>query len=64
MDITKTGTTTISISVGLSNPKQPKGGTYNRLNSLLVHRKEPWNDVITRLLDYWDEGHNNGSAPR
>lgn len=53
------GTTTISISVGPSTKDAPKGGNYNRMEKILVHRKEPWNDVLTRLLDYWDEGHKD-----
>ena len=57
MDMTVPGTTTITISVGPSNPKQPRGGNYNRMEKLLVHRKEPWNDVLTRLLDYYEDNH-------
>ena len=57
MDMNKPGTTTITITVGPSSQRMPRGGNYNRMEKLLVHRKEPWNDVLTRLLDFYEDNH-------
>lgn len=29
--------------------------TVNRLEVLKVHPREPWNDVIVRVLDFYEE---------
>jgi hypothetical protein len=57
MDMKVPGTTTMTISVGPPTTRHPRGGNYNRMEKLLVHRKEPWDDVLTRLLDYYEDGH-------
>lgn len=57
MDMNKHGTTTITISVGPQSQKHPRGGNYNRMERLLIHRKEPWDDVLTRLLDHYEDTH-------
>ena len=34
-----------------------EGFLFARMEKLLVHRKEPWNDVLTRLLDFYEDNH-------
>jgi predicted P-loop ATPase/GTPase len=60
MDMDKLGWTSIAVSVSPPTKEIPKGGAYNRMEKLLLHRKEPWNMVVLRLLDYWDQGHPDG----
>ena len=60
VDLKKTGITTVQVTVGLPSEKLPKGGTYNRLDRIILCPGETWDSVISRLLDYWDAGHTNG----
>lgn len=57
MDVNRNGTTTITITVGPISKTQPRGGSYNRLMSLMQYRRETWNDVLSRVLDYYEDNH-------
>jgi hypothetical protein len=59
LDTTKTGKTTATLSYGPASSQYPKGGTLTRLNAIAVHPSEPWDSVIQRLLDFYDE-HTTG----
>lgn len=59
MDMVKRGWTSIAVTVSPPNKDFPKGGVYNRLEKLLVRRKESWNSVIERLLDAYEQGLQN-----
>lgn len=60
MDMDTRGSTTIAVSVGKPSKDLPKGGVYNRLEKLLNHRKEPWNTVLERVLDFYEDGFDDG----
>ena len=63
MNMDKRGWTTVKVTVSPVCKELPKGGVYNRLEKHLIHRKEPWNDVIERLLDFFEMNggkNNNG----
>jgi hypothetical protein len=60
MDMDTRGWTPIAVSVSKPTKDLPKGGSYNRMEKLLLHRKEPWDAVVVRLLDFWDQGHPDG----
>jgi hypothetical protein len=34
-----------------------KPETYNRLDKMALNRKEHFDSIIKRLLDFWDEKH-------
>ena len=55
----KRGWTSIAVSFSPPTKEHPKGGVYNRLEKLLVRRKESWNSVIERLLDAYEQGLQN-----
>ena len=48
------GYTTIAVSAGKPTKDKPKGGVYDRLDKLASHRKEPFGDIVERLLDFHD----------
>ena len=31
----------------------------DRLDKLALHKREPYTEIIKRLLDFWDENHGN-----
>lgn len=33
----------------------------NRLNKIAVTSEEPYNSVITRIIDYWEKGHGSNT---
>ena len=57
MDMATRGWTTISVSVSPPCKQFPKGGTYQRLERLLLYKKETWDEVIIRLLDHYEATH-------
>ena len=60
VDLTKPGITTIQLTVGPATQVMPKGGTYNRMDKMLLCKGETWDSVVARLLDFWDAGHPDG----
>lgn len=60
VNLNKPGITTIQVTVGPVTPANPKGGTYNRIDKLLLDTNESWDSVVSRLLDFWDAGHPDG----
>lgn len=56
----KRGWVPVALKVSKPCEEYPKGGTYQRLEKLLLSKRESWDEVITRLLDYWEAGHLNG----
>lgn len=55
LDISKPGKTTMVIHYGPPDKDHPKGGNLNRMEAMLLHPRETWDDVVTRLLDNWDD---------
>ena len=52
--------TTITVTQGppdVKDPIHPKGGVYDRMEKLMLTPNETWDNVITRVLDFWDEHH-------
>jgi hypothetical protein len=55
MDMYARGSTTITIKVSKPCKEFPKGGTYDRLDRLKLFEAEPFDNIVSRLLDIGEE---------
>jgi len=60
MDMKQRGSTTINVSVSPPTRERPRGGVYNRLEKLLKYKRETWDEVIERLLDFYEANMDDG----
>lgn len=56
----KRGSTTIVLTVGKPSQANPKGGTYDRLDKLKLCKSETFDEILTRLLDFYDKYNDDG----
>lgn len=52
--IKKPGQTTMVVTRGKPNSFYPRGGTLDRLERIMLTPNETWDNVVQRLLDFYD----------